>query len=53
MRYTFWGDRLTRPALHGLQCDPVYRESGDGAALVVDAHGKRYVVPRRRLRVNR
>lgn len=60
MRYTFWGDRLTRPALHGLQCDPVRR--GDGrcivslamaTALVVDAHGKRYVVPRRRLRVNR
>lgn len=59
MRYTYLGDRWTRPELRGLQCDPVRR--GDGrcilstqmaSALVEDAHGIRYVVARRRLRLN-
>lgn len=59
MRYTFLGDKLTRPALMGLQCDPVRRVDGKcivsvkmATAMVVDARGQRYVVPRRRLRLN-
>ncbi len=60
MRYTFLGGSLSDPALCGMQCDPVRR--GDGkcivnqkmaVALVVDADGRRHVVPRRRLRVNK
>lgn len=43
-----------------MQCDPVRRPDGKcivsvkmATALVIDAHGKRHVVLRRRLRVNR
>lgn len=60
MRYTFLGDKLTRPALRGMQCDPVRRPDGRcivnvrlASALVIDAQGQRHVVPRRRLRLNR
>lgn len=64
MRYIFLGDRYTHPDLIGLQCDPVRRADGkcivspakkDGVAnaLVIDAKGNRYVVPRRRLRLNK
>lgn len=59
MRYTFLGDKLTPPDLHGLQCDPVRDDRGKcivsvqmATALVVDRQGRRYVVPRRRLRLN-
>jgi hypothetical protein len=59
MRYTYLGDMLTDRTLIGLQCDPVRRADGKcvvnrklASALVVDAQGKRYVVKRRRLRVN-
>ncbi len=60
MRYTFLGDKQTASALAGMQCDPVRRADGKcvvsvkmATALVVDERGRRYVVPRRRLRVNR
>lgn len=60
MRYTYLGDALTAPHLRGMQCDPVRRPDGKcivsvrmATALVVDADGKRYVVKRRRLRVNK
>jgi hypothetical protein len=59
MRYTYTGDKMTDPALTGLQCDPVRRADGKcvisismATALVTDANGKRYVVLRRRLRLN-
>jgi|GEM_PF-1728097 len=59
MRYTFIGDALTAPRLVGLQCDPVRRRDGRcvvsvkmATALVVDGLGRKYVVPRRRLRLN-
>lgn len=58
-RYTFLADRQTRHELRGMQCDPVRRPDGRcvvsvrmATALVVDEHGERYVVPRRRLRLN-
>lgn len=60
MRYTYLGDRQTDAALSGMQCDPVRRSDGKcivsqkmATALVVDESGRRYVVLRRRLRVNR
>lgn len=60
MRYTYLGDALTRPELIGLQCDPVRRPDGKcivsvkmAMALVVDAQGNKYVVKRRRLRLNK
>lgn len=60
MRYTYLGDALTDPSLVGLQCDPVRRPDGKcivsvkaASALVVDARGRRYVVKRRRLRLNK
>lgn len=59
MRYTYRGDRLTTAALRGLQCDPVRRPDGkcirgkNGNMLVIDAHGRRHVVPGRQLRVNK
>lgn len=60
MRYTYLGDKMTDPALVGMQCDPVRRRDGKcvvsvplATALVVDGHGRRHVVKRRRLRVNR
>lgn len=59
MRYTFLGDKATRPELRGMQCDPVLNERGRcilsvrfATAAVVDAEGKFYIVPRRRLRLN-
>lgn len=59
MRYTFLGDRWTRPDLRGMQCNPVRDARGKcivsvrmATALVVDAGGGLYVVPRRRLRLN-
>ena len=59
-RYTYLGDRLTAPALKGMQCDPVRRADGKcvlsvrmATALVVDERGTAHVVLRRRLRVNR
>ena len=59
-RYTYWGDRLTDPTLKGLQCNPVRRPDGKcvisirmATALVEDEQGKRYVVLRRRLRLNK
>lgn len=59
MRYTFLGDKMTRFELRGMQCDPVRRPDGRcivnvrmATALVFDADGTRYVVPRRRLRLN-
>jgi hypothetical protein len=59
MRYTYLGDQMTAPALTGMQCDPVRRKDGKcivsvkmATALVVDATGQRYVVKRRRLRLN-
>lgn len=59
MRYTFMGDKLTRPDMRGLQCNPVRRADGRcivsvpmATALVEDATGQRYIVPRRRLRLN-
>ena len=59
-RYTYLGDRSTRPDLRGLQCDPVRRADGRcvvstrmAAALVVDVEGRRHVVARRRLRLNK
>lgn len=59
MRYTYLGDKLTDPALRGLQCDPVRRADGKcitsplATMLVQNASGKRFVVLRRLLRVNK
>lgn len=59
MRYTFLGDKLTRPELVVVQCDPVRRPDGRcivstrmASAMVVFADGTKCVVPRRRLRLN-
>jgi hypothetical protein len=59
VRYTYLGDRLTDAALRGMQCDPVRRRDGRcvvsvklATALVEDEHGRRWVVLRRRLRLN-
>lgn len=57
MRYLYLGDRLTAPALVGMPCDPVKNRRGKcicgrlGTMLVIDTHGVRHVVLRRRLRV--
>lgn len=60
MRYTYLGDKLTAPALKGMQCNPVRRADGKciisqkmATALVIDELGNRHVVLRRRLRVNK
>lgn len=60
MRYTYLGDKMTPATLKGMQCDPCRRADGKcivsvkmATALVVDAHGIKHVVLRRRLRVNR
>lgn len=60
MRYTYLGDKLSDDQLLGFQCDPVRRADGRcvvsikmATALVEDAAGRRYVVLRRRLRLNR
>jgi hypothetical protein len=59
MRYTYIGDKLTASSLIGLQCNPVRRADGKciisikmATALVEGADGERYVVLRRRLRLN-
>lgn len=59
-RYTYLGDRGTREALVGMQCDPVRRPDGKcvlstrmATALVVDSDGVMHVVARRQLRLNR
>ncbi len=59
MRYTYLGDKCTRPEIVGMACDPVRRADGRcivsvkmATALVVDASGGRHVVKRRRLRLN-
>lgn len=58
-RYTYLGDALTDPRLVGMLCDPVRRADGRcvislkmATALVEDGLGRKYVVPRRRLRLN-
>ncbi len=60
MRYTYLGDKQTDPALIGRQFNPICRADGKcivsqklATALVVDERGCRYVVLRRRLRLNR
>lgn len=60
MRYTYLGGKQTRDDLRGMQCDPIRRADGKcvvsvkmATALVVDESGKRYVVLRRRLRLNK
>ena len=59
MRYTYLGDGLTDPSLLNMQCDPVCDSRGKcivsgkmATALVIDESGNRYVVKRRRLRLN-
>lgn len=59
MRYTYRGDKLTTPEMIGMQCDPVRRPDGKcivsvkmATALVVDEHGNKHVVLRRRLKLN-
>lgn len=57
MRYTYLGDRLTRPDLKGQACDPVRRPDGrcvvgQGKAAVIFQSGQRVIVIRRRLRLN-
>ena len=59
MRYRYLGDKLTDPALVGMQFDPVRDRRGKciisvamATALVMDAQGQRYIVLRRRLRLN-
>ncbi len=56
-RYTYLGDKWTRPDLCGMQCDPVRDKRGKcvvgrSKALVVAENGYRYAVNRRRLRLN-
>jgi hypothetical protein len=60
MKYTYRGGKDTAPALRGMQCDAVYHPvtgkcitSRLATMLVVDANGKRYVVLRRQLRINK
>ena len=59
MRYTYLGDALTAKHLVNLRCDPVRRLDGKcvvsmkmATAMVEDCDGNRYVVKRRRLRLN-
>lgn len=58
-RYTYLGDRWTRPELVGAPCNPVRRPDGRcivsirrATALVAFETGARHVVARRRLRLN-
>lgn len=60
MRYKYLGDTLTDERLIGMQFDPVKDSRGKcivsqkmATALVVDAQGTKYVVLRRRLRLNK
>jgi hypothetical protein len=59
MRYTYKGDRQTRPELVGMQCNPVRDKRGKciisqkmATALVIDEYGQKHVVLRRRLRLH-
>lgn len=59
MRYSYKGDALTDPALIGAQFDPCRRADGRcivsqkmATALVISEDGKKFVVLRRRLRLN-
>lgn len=59
MRYTYLGDKLTSPKLIGMICNPILDERGKciisqkmASALVEDEQGNRYVVMRRKLRLN-
>lgn len=58
-RYSYLGDKMTDPALIGMQCSPVRRADGKcivsipmATALVETEDGRRYNVLRRRLRLN-
>lgn len=58
MRYIYLGDALTDSALLNMPCNPVKDARGKciisqkmATALVQNAQGKRYVVKRRRLRL--
>ena len=60
MRYTYLGGKDTDPTLFKMQCDPVKNSRGKciinqkmATALVVDAKGRKFVVLRRRLRLNK
>ena len=60
MRYTYLGDKMTRPDLVGVQCDPKRRPDGKcvvsvpmATAMVTLEDGTEHIVLRRRLRVNR
>lgn len=60
MRYTYLGDKQTRPELVGVQCDPVRRPDGKcivsvpmATAMVTLEDGTEHIVLRRRLRVNK
>jgi hypothetical protein len=60
MRYIYLGDKLTASELVNMPCDPVRRADEKciisvkmATALVVDEQGRKYVVLRRRLRVNK
>ncbi len=58
MRYTYLGDKQTDSTHIGMLCDPVRRLDGKcivnvkmATALVIDQHGRKHVVLRRRLRL--
>lgn len=59
MRYTYIGDKLTRPEMKGAALSPVRQANGRcivsrmGTMLVQDRRGGRHIVLRRRLRVNK
>lgn len=60
VRYIYLGDKLTDPTLVGMECDPLRRADGKcivsikmATALVVDEAGRKHVVLRRRLRLNK
>jgi hypothetical protein len=60
MRYTYIGGKDTDAVLKGMQCDPVRRPDGKciinkkmATALVIDGKGRKFVVLRRRLRLNK
>ena len=60
MRYIYLGDKLSDEKLRGMQCDPVKNAREKcvvgrkmATALVIDEHGQKQVVLRRRLVVNR
>ena len=60
MRYIYHGDKLTTPEIKGMHCDPVRKANGKciisykmQTALVVDEQGRKHVVLRRLLRLNK